>query len=159
MIAKSKTKLGTAQRTPVKRKARSVVDELELIRKSHDGILRAEDVVEYATNPRSLLHDRFVWDDSEAAKQYRLEQARQLIRVSVVMLPGASEPVRAFISLKSDREESGGGYRSLPEVVNNGQLREQMLADARADAEVFRRKYDKLQEIQPIITAMDSAFK
>ncbi len=159
MLAKNRPdKPSRVHKNSVRRKPPSVDDELEAIRVAHEGILRAEDVVQYAANPRTLLHNKFEWDDGEAAKLYRLEQARQIIRVSVVLLPGSTEPVRAFVSLKSDREESGGGYRSLPEVINDSGRRNQMLNDARADAEVFRRKYETLKEIAPIITAINNAF-
>lgn len=45
-----------------------------------DGHLTAEAVVSDAANPKSPLHSRFEWDNSKAAHEHRLEQARALIR-------------------------------------------------------------------------------
>ena len=52
--------------------------ELELIRIQHGGVLQAEDVIAYAKDPDTALHQEFEWDDNEAAHQYRLEQARRV---------------------------------------------------------------------------------
>lgn len=45
------------------------------------GRLTPEAVVKEAEDPSSPLHGEFVWDNTEAARLYRLQQARQLIRV------------------------------------------------------------------------------
>src|SRR4029434_7353041 len=52
------------------------IDELE----HEHGHLHPATVVDDARDPTSPLHDFFEWDDSTAAQQYRLGQARQLIR-------------------------------------------------------------------------------
>ena len=44
------------------------------------GKLTASQVLEVARSPDSPLHPCFEWDDSIAAEQWRLEQARELIR-------------------------------------------------------------------------------
>ena len=50
-------------------------EELDRIKKSNEeGLLKAEEVVEFARNPTTALHDRFTWDDSAAARQYRLQK-------------------------------------------------------------------------------------
>lgn len=46
-------------------------------------------VVEAARNPASPLHGLFEWDDGRAAAQYRLEQARRIIKTIVVKDTGA----------------------------------------------------------------------
>ena len=95
-------------------KSEVVRQELLEICRENRGVLRPEDVVEQARSPKSVLHGLFQWDDSEAAREYRLWQARELIRVSVVMLPEAGgEPTRAFVSLMDDRTKEAGGYRCL----------------------------------------------
>ena len=42
--------------------------------------LAAEKLLEEATSEGNVLHDAFNWDDSSAAHQYRLSQARHLLR-------------------------------------------------------------------------------
>ena len=46
-----------------------------------DGRLSPEIVVKAATNPKSPLHKYFEWDDSKAAESYRIQQARQIIKI------------------------------------------------------------------------------
>lgn len=43
-------------------------------------------VVERARDPQSVLHNEFEWDDALAAKQARLDRARELIREVRVMV-------------------------------------------------------------------------
>jgi hypothetical protein len=55
-----------------------ILEEVKQIANAHGGELRAEDVVEFARNPESALHNCFTWDDKEAASQWRLwEEARE----------------------------------------------------------------------------------
>lgn len=132
--------------------------ELEFIRKrSADGILQAEDVVEFARDERTALHSEFEWDDSVAAHQHRLEQARKIIRLTltVVESPAGPQTVRMYASCDSDRVNPGGGYRSLVEVMNSEDLRDQLLHAALRDLRTVRRKYQQLRELQPIFRAID----
>lgn len=136
------------------------LQELEHIRsKSADGVLQAEDVVEFARDERTALHSEFEWDDTEAAHQFRLVQARQIIRltVTVVESPAGPQTVRMYASCDSDRTQPGGGYRPLTEVMSNDDLREQLLGAAFRELRTVRRKYQQLQELKPIFRAIDKA--
>jgi hypothetical protein len=130
--------------------------ELAQIQEQH-GTLRAEDVVEFARNTRTALHAEFQWDDTEAAKQYRLSQARKIIRINVQVLPTArgNVTVPVYVSLSSDRIQPGGGYRRLEDVMNDADLRQQFLDQALAEFERVRRKYQNLQELAPIFAAIE----
>jgi hypothetical protein len=134
-----------------------VIQELEALEK-RDGVLYPERVVEFAKNPKSALHEKFCWDDTEAAKQYRIYQARQIIRVTVrmVQLPAHLEPVgvRAFVSLPDDRKV-GGGYRSIAKVLSDDDLRQQLLKSAKEELAVFRRKYRDIAELSEVNQAID----
>ncbi len=57
----------------------NIAAELEAI-ENERGQLKPEDVVTVAANPEHPLHDCFEWDDTMAAEQYRIDQARTLIR-------------------------------------------------------------------------------
>lgn len=126
-----------------------IKEELETIRKSNNGFLRPQDVVEYARDPNSALHTRFTWDDSEAAEKYRLAEARALIRVSVVVEANTSEKLRAYVSLTSDRNELGG-YRAIAEVINDEVLIDRLLDDALKELEIFKRKYERLKSVSAL---------
>lgn len=135
----------------------SVIEELERIAKQNNGILQPEIVVEEARRPSSPLHSKFTWDDTEAAHQYRIYQARNLIRVVVQMIPNTADShERVWVSLKKDRENEGGGYRTLVSVLSDNDLREQLLQQAFEDMEYFQEKYSKLQELSEIFSAMKS---
>jgi len=133
----------------------SYLNELELIRNKNGGILRPEDVVEFAEDPKTALHKKFTWDNDKAAHEYRLWQARELIRVSVNILPQNNKPFRAYVSLVDDRKNPGGGYRALVDVMVDGELREKLLEQAIKDMRGFQKKYKALKELASVFSVMD----
>lgn len=133
-------------------------EELRRIANRHNGILRPADVVEAARPDDHPLHGCFTWDDSEAAEQYRLWQARELIRVAVIVLPGKDRKpveVRAFVSLAPDREKDGGGYRSTEKVLTDDGMRALLLADAIKELNRIRAKYGVLRELAGVFSELD----
>lgn len=130
--------------------------ELERIRVENGGLLRAVDVVREAANAASPLHSHFQWDDGVAAAQYRLWQARQLIRVMVTYLPANNTAynVRVYYSLTPDRTQPGGGYRVVVDVFDAQQLRAQLLAEALREMHHFQHKFRELEELNRIFSAM-----
>ena len=139
----------------MKRIPKSAVNALLAICKS-EGVLRAESVVEAARDPGSPLHRYFEWSDERAAHQYRLEQARHLIRCSVTVLPNTEEPVRAFASLMPDRARAGGGYRRSVDVLTDAEMRERLLSQALDELRRIRRTYQQLHELSLVFEAMDA---
>jgi len=141
-------------------KRKDILRALEAIRKEAGGILRPEEVVAHAADPKSILHDCFEWDDDKAAQEYRLWQARQLIRVCVTVIPQkTSGEIRAYVSLRGDREARGGGYRALVDVLKDDDLREQLMAEALDDLNTFQVKYAELQELAPVFKAAKAVQK
>ena len=129
----------------------------ELERLKSDGIIRPMDVVSAARKKTSPLHDWFQWDDGEAAHQYRLIQARNLLRVYVKVDEVENEPVQAFVSLTTDRVKEGGGYRAMAEVMSDDALREQLLHDAFVQLGNMRKKYQHLQQLAKVWQAVEEA--
>jgi hypothetical protein len=138
-------------------KESTVQAELEIIRKQAGGVLRAADVVEYARDPDTALHGRFTWDDNKAAHEYRLWQARVMIRVCVTVTSDDTIPIRTYVSLKADRAEVSGGYRTTMSVLRNPAQRAALLAQAQADMDYFTQKYAGLVELAGVIDAMKKA--
>lgn len=124
--------------------------ELEQIREANGGELQAEAVVEFARNPATALHGRFTWDDTEAARQYRLEQARAVIRVCVTILPQTNESVRTYVSLTSDRIKEGGGYRTTEAVMSVAEQRAELLDQALRELATWQAKYRQVNELAAI---------
>lgn len=132
-----------------------VVAELKRIAAENGGILQPALVVEAARPKASPLHSRFEWSDTKAAQEYRLLQARQLIRVTVDVLPGGSDTEeRIWVSLPADRVETGGGYRPLVTVLSDSELRKQLLAGALEEMEYFTQKYQRLEELAGVFAAI-----
>lgn len=127
-------------------------NELRRIADDHGGTLRAEDVVEAAKDEASILHSKFKWDDTEAAHLYRLQQARQLIRV-VVQFVGPAEVAqrtRVFVSLTPDRHRGGEGYRFIADVMNDDELRRQLVIDALKELHRIEQRYGELKELAAV---------
>ena len=153
----------------------TITQELQLIQSKNNGLLEPAHIVEYAKDPETLLHGRFEWEDSKAAEKYRVWQARQIIRLELVVVnkqadkpsklfftidptEKAKRHIRAFVSLQSDRYgdgESRGGYRDIYDVVLDDEMRAQLLDDAKKDMGHFRRKYQLLKELSNVFEAMD----
>ena len=97
--------------------------------RQNGGVLKVEDVLQEAQDEGSILHRYFEWDDTEAAVQYRKQQARALIaRCKITLIETEPIHIRAFVSLPTDRE-AGGGYRLTSEVVSDAALKAELIRD------------------------------
>lgn len=132
-----------------------IARELERIKEENGGSLKQEDVVEFARDPSTALHGRFTWDDTEAAQRWRLYQAGQIIRLIVSVIEDRAPPVRAFVSLTTDRVKHGPGYRAIQDVLQNEDMHAQLLADALADLAALRAKYKALTQLSKVWNAID----
>lgn len=130
-----------------------IITALRSLAEKNEGILKPDEVVKAARPANSVLHDKFTWDDTEAAHQFRLEEARRLIRTTIQYLEvdGKDRSFRVFCSLSPDRETDGGGYREVSAVLSNKTFREQLIADAYAEMEAFQSKYEKIKELSGVI--------
>jgi len=134
-----------------------IIAELESVRNAADDkLLHPEQVVTFARDPETKLHKHFEWDDTAAAEKYRVDQARQLIRVVVTTLPNSKREVQIYCSLPDD-QHNGGGYRVQRDVMADMTMRAFRLAAARREMELFAAKYSDLTELAPIIAAFADA--
>jgi hypothetical protein len=142
----------------MKNHASRIVQEAILALKKR-GVISPEKVVQAARDPKSPLHSRFTWDDTDAAHQYRLVQARNLIRVCVSVLPGTNQNERVFVSLSRDSQKEGGGYRVTADVLSDAELREELLSEALKELDVFKQKYARLSELSLVFSAIAKTWK
>jgi hypothetical protein len=103
--------------------AQIVGDELSRIRLKNDGKLRTEDVIKDASRKTSPIHKAFTWDDAVAGHQFRLHEARQLVRVVVVARDEESDqvPHHAFWNVRVVRPEAEGeddGYEQYYQAAD-----------------------------------------
>lgn len=137
-------------------KEKTVAEELEIIRaRNKEGLLIPAKVVAYAENPKTALHSKFQWDDTEAAQRWRIWQARQVIRIHVTIEEHTEKEVRTYVSLYSDRGHEHGGYRALVSVMNEKEQREELLDQAMIEARAWRRKYKELSELAAVFEEID----
>jgi len=129
--------------------------KLELERLTRSGVIRPVDVVEAAKNKKSPLHACFTWDDGEAAQQFRLLEARNLLRVYVTVEGVQAENVRAFVSLSTDRIKEGGGYRAIADVIGDDELRTQYLQDAFVQLRNLQQRYRSIQQLAGVWREVD----
>jgi hypothetical protein len=79
------------------------------------GELTPSIVVEEAEDEESPLHDRFEWDNDKAAHEYRLAQARTLIRVQTKKDSKLAKLVHVFVHVPA--KGSGEGVYHTREVI------------------------------------------
>ncbi|MDD4972495.1 MAG: hypothetical protein PHT07_23945 [Paludibacter sp.] len=137
---------------------KSVQEELIYIKEQNGGLCPPAKVVEYAEDPGTLLHSRFTWDDTKAAHEYRLYQARYLIRLELTIIENETmnEPIslRLFYSLPNDRNKDGG-YRLVTDILSDPVHRKALLDNALKELLHFKQKYEMLSELAKVFEAID----
>jgi hypothetical protein len=143
-------------RVPASVDAQKAGEELERIRVKHNGRLEPEWVVHNAKSPRNPLHDLFEWDDNVAAQNFRVDQARSVIRSVEVVVEEAPQmrPTRAFVSVVQERDRS---YTSVQHAMSDDDLRNQLLAQAYTELEAWQKRYAELIELADLFAAIDQA--
>lgn len=122
-----------------------------------DGALSPAAVVEAAEPKGSPLHGYFTWDDAAAGTAHRLDQARQLIRVAVKVIPAVSNaPVRQFVSLSSLRRTGTGSYLATIDVVSDEARYEIARADAIKALQSLERRFRYVRELVPVWDSLAS---
>lgn len=117
---------------------------------AQQGRSRAEDIVGAAKRPRSPLHGFFDWDDTSAAHQFRLEQARSLTRsimIQVVDRDGEAVQTRAFHAVALN----GGpkAYVTVRMVAQTPDLQAQVLEEAHRALTGWRDRYAQYRALFP----------
>lgn len=123
-----------------------IKNELEEIRQQNFGILYPEKVIEYAKNPETKLHNKFEWDNNQAAHEYRIIQAQQIIRVVVTVIPNSNQETRMYVSLSNDRTIDGA-YRYIVDVLSDDATKSQLIKDVLSELKSFQRKFAILQNV------------
>lgn len=128
--------------------------ELERIETENGGRITPAAIVDEARSADSILHSFFEWDDSKAAEQHRLWQARFLLGAVVVKQIDASEvkPVRAFVNISG---EDGREYMGILAVMSDDEKRAKLLRQANDELQQWRERYRGLQEFARIFDAID----
>lgn len=127
----------------------------QMKRLEETGHLTPKNLLDANREVGSPLHDDFEWDDNVAAEKYREDQAAYFIRQITVVEERPSKesvPVRAFVNIKVNDTRS---YLSISRVLSDNELRANLLLKAKADMQVFKMKYESLEELSDVFRAMD----
>jgi hypothetical protein len=95
-------------------KREAIAARLAKIAKLNGGRVTPDAVLADAQNAKSPLHDQFEWDDTVAARQYRLQQARELIRSVKVEITTNTKTVS---TVRYVRDPSAGEAQGYVEVA------------------------------------------
>ena len=133
---------------------------------------RPPDVVNAARgNPSHPLNGYFIWDDTAAGEQWRIEQARYITRAMRVEVYVESQPepivTRAFVHVSLDKTPV---YAPVADVMSNADWRTVAIADVKMwlrQAVARLREYEAIAEdltqirsgIQRLIEDLDGELK
>jgi len=133
----------------------SLVESLALA-----GNATPQALLDAARDPASPAHKWFEWDDTKAAEQYRLVQARYYLRsITVEYTTEQFEPmqVRAFVPVYVDG--NGRTWKPMHEVIAVQSELEQVIEAAKAEMHAFRKKYAELRRLEAgsvLLRSMDA---
>lgn len=134
----------------------------EKLRESNGGSVTPRVVVDDAESDQSPLHTLFEWDNVKAADEFRLEQARNLLRSLTVIIPERpSHPVRAFVNIRQESPsgETESAYTSIEVALRNPAMRNQLLADATNELAAWRQRYRELEEFSRLFAEIDNQLR
>lgn len=126
-------------------------DELRRIYGAN-GRLTAQIVVDTVRGDEANpLYPEFEWNDTVAGEEYRLSQARCLIRtVRILEAPGDVETVRAFHSVV---RHDGQSYEPIEVIRDNEFLRAQLLRTMEREWRTLYARYHSTKEFMDLVRA------
>lgn len=146
-----------------------VASELAQLAHQHGETISATTVVSAASDPQSAMHRYFEWDDTAAAHEYRLSQARQLIRsiqVNVITKPGPN-PERAWtrqyhnVRVSEPEAATLRAYVPLQIVIKDEDKLREVIENAQRELFGWRERvrtyqdFEEFRRFQSVLTAID----
>lgn len=113
--------------------AKRAREEIERIRVKNGGSVQPEDVVDAARSKSSPLHAAFCWDDTKAARLYRLTQARNVLS-AIIVIHKDEGPARQYVH--HDKH-----YIPTMEALETPGTREDILERALTELEAMVARY------------------
>lgn len=116
------------------------------------GLVSPRALLERSRAPASPTHKYFEWDDTLAAEQHRLHQARQLIRAITIEVDG--EEVRKYCSPIYIEEFKENRYIDIRKAIKDTDIWKEILGRALKDAQLWQKRYEKLKALEPVFSAI-----
>lgn len=120
------------------------------------GSVTAENLLEASKPEDSPTHKLFEWNDTKAANNYRLCQARILInnlRIEIVK-DDKSLKVPAYVNVVK-KEDGTARYQNAPRAFEAVETREIVLERAKNELQMFTIKYATFIEFAKVIDAIN----
>ena len=132
--------------------------EVERIRAKNGGNATAEAVVDAAKSKGNPLHGEFEWDDPTAAHEYRMTQARSLLRsIQVIREDMPNRPHRVYEVVRvpsTQPNKSRKAYQSIDDILQDADARAELLARALRELVGWQKRYRALQELAVVFRAV-----
>lgn len=141
--------------------AKAVGAHLELLRQQFKGELTPEDVLSDAKHDNSPLHSFFEWDNTAAAHQHRLAQARGLIRsvVAVYVDEEKKQPAMRAKAYVHIAEAGSPHYREAGHAMSQTKTRQLVLQRAWRELQAWRKRYADIKEFSELFDVVDEIEK
>jgi len=143
----------------IKGNPQEIGQRLQYLKRRHE-VLKPELVLEDAQKPSSPLHDCFEWNDTKAAHQHRLWQARMVINSIELVLEyrddRPSKSYRLFRSMPSEATEDGASERYYLDLRDATEAEyEVLLSECARELKAVRDKYSELKEFGKVWQEFD----
>lgn len=130
--------------------AETVGNAVEGMMVARGGRLAPADVVEESEPEEAPLHQCFTWDDTEAARKCREDEARRVISSYVVVRTddaGREQEEIANVSVQRPYDKEGAGYMSARAAMQDPKLRARILEMAKSVLDGWQARYGHLSEL------------
>jgi hypothetical protein len=131
--------------------------EAQRIYEKH-GALRETDIVEESRDPESPLHPYFMWDDdSGAAQMGRLAIAQAFVMRITVTIEGApQDDIEPLVRVRKYNGIGKGEYWDIERILADDSARATLLRRALIELRAFKRRYERLKELAPVLSAIQA---
>lgn len=120
------------------------------------GAIAPEAVIGFAKPETSPIHRFFEWDNDTAAHNYRMDQARKLVKSITIEIEGHDVPAYHHVKLLETNEPT---YLDTMHCMESEDIWEQVLASALKEATAWMNRYKIYKEMAPIVDAIEQVTK
>lgn len=110
-----------------------------------------EEVLNIAKNENTELHKCFEWDDNVAAEKYRLNQARSILQMIVVIPEEKEVAPRRVFQISSEQNV----YQPLKFFMKNDDEYQVLLSRAIGELRAIATRYQSLEELSDIFELIE----
>jgi hypothetical protein len=115
------------------------------------GMPTPDQILDEAQDNSSPIHKYFEWDDTEAARQHRLFQARNIINhlLVVITIDGEDRTTKAFhsVDIMMDDETVGRKYAPIEIILQDTDLKEQVIKRALEEVNAWQARWLDYSEV------------